>query len=343
MRRLQRPQYRVPTLRDDGSGGRRRVSDCQQYEISGTAPKLFPEHWNRADVKGLLRAMQGRVCAYCESELNGEDVEHFRPKATPEDDPAHGGYWWLAYEPSNYFLSCPTCNRIRKRTSFPLLPGAIRCEYDTRDQINDEKRVLLDPGNDPVEDLLTIGAEDIDARLIPVPDLGADQLSKVQQTIDLLGLNLNPVIRSERSKAYEHAAHAAAEGRWDDLQHAAMRHRPHSLAARIILQRVAPDFMPTAEQEVKDLISSIWLELRRLVEEVRDLRMRSGRVRPLDEREVDILIWALIALANDPGIGQNMNVDAYLGDLLAREKADLRAAILQFFMRVKEASSPRQG
>src|ERR1700690_2130973 len=122
MRRLRRPQYPIPTMADTGVGGRRRLNDRLEY-AGKIIPKSFPPHWTKPDVKGLLHAMQGRICAYCGMSTNGLDVEHFRPKGSIRNDQAHKGYWWLAYEVSNYLLGCTVCNRNRKKTSFPLLLG----------------------------------------------------------------------------------------------------------------------------------------------------------------------------------------------------------------------------
>ena len=91
----------------------------------------------------------------------------FVRRAQIDEDEAHGGYWWLAYECSNYFLGCTVCNRTRKKTSFPLLPGATRCTYTTRDTIASEKRVLLDPAEDPVEEWVTIRSGRFDGQADP--------------------------------------------------------------------------------------------------------------------------------------------------------------------------------
>ena len=321
MRRLRRPQCTVPTMADSGVGGRRRLGDRVEYERTGRAPVGFTAHWTNPDVKGLLHAMQGRICAYCGRSSNGLDVEHFRAKGPIDDDEAHGGYWWLAYECSNYFLCCTVCNRARKRTSFPLLPGTARCTYQNRVAITTEARVLLDPSVDPVEEWLTIDQDDLTGRLVPNPSLNTGDRSRVQDAIDLLGLNLDPEVRSQRSKAYEEAARAAVEERWEELQRCAMRHHPHSLAARILLQRVAPELMPSVEDEMRDLVNSLWNDLRMLISETQDLRGRGKTIRPVDKRQICALGWALIVLRTDPPTGDSAATDAYLGELLMREEA----------------------
>lgn len=318
-------------MADSGPAGRRRLGDRVEFEQTATVPVSFPRYWANADVKGLLHAMQGRICAYCGMGTNGLDVEHFRPKGTVNDDEAHGGYWWLAYECSNYFLGCTVCNRTRKKTSFPLLPGAIRCTYYARETITAERRVLLDPTEDHVEEWLTIDPDDVTGRLIPNPGLNAGERSRVQNAIDLFGLNLDPEVRAQRSKAYEEAARAAAGERWDELRKSAMRHRPHSLAARIVLDREAPDRLPSPEEEMGDLIDLLWTDLRTLVCEIRDLRTRAKPPSRVDERQLQALGWALVVLRSDPPTGDPATADAYLGELLKRETAEIRTEIVTLF------------
>jgi len=66
-------------------------------------------------------------CAYCESNVDATgwgDVEHYRPKRKVEEEPAHGGYYWLAYDPSNLLPSCQKCNQGQgKMNHFPVVPS----------------------------------------------------------------------------------------------------------------------------------------------------------------------------------------------------------------------------
>jgi uncharacterized protein (TIGR02646 family) len=342
MRHLRRPQYTVPTMLDTGRGGRRRQGDRSHYERTAAVRVPFPPHWTEPDVKGLLHAMQGSICAYCGLEV-GLDVDHFRPKGAIDEDPAHGGYWWLAYECSNYFLACTTCNRNRKKASFPILPFTARCTYQTRGTIRAEKRILLDPSEDPIEEWLTLGQGDETGKLIPNADLSTEERSRVQEAIDLFGLNSDQMVRGQRSKAYERAARAAAEQRWDELRLSAMCHRPHSLAARIVLERVAPECLPTAEEEMRDLIDLLWKDLRTLVDEIRSFRARARAPSPVDERQLRELVWALIVLRSDPPAGDPSSADEYLGQLLEREEAEIRTAIAALFRAMQRALAEVSG
>jgi len=52
-------------------------------------------------------------CWYVECRNLGtdDDMDHFRPKGGVKEDPAHPGYYWLAFEWTNLRLSCHRANR----------------------------------------------------------------------------------------------------------------------------------------------------------------------------------------------------------------------------------------
>ncbi len=73
-------------------------------------------------------------CAYCEIRITPGfwgDVEHFRPKRRVDDDPAHPGYYWLAYAPQNLLPSCARCNGASAKGSrFPVTATRWRREAE---------------------------------------------------------------------------------------------------------------------------------------------------------------------------------------------------------------------
>lgn len=106
---------------------------------------LFASKWS--EFKNVFSRAQHGKCAYCEVSVIGAqhgDVEHYHPKAQVqalEDDPetwgnerpylsnvegrkpkvlCETGYWWLAYDWSNYLLSCMVCNEYWKGAIFPV-------------------------------------------------------------------------------------------------------------------------------------------------------------------------------------------------------------------------------
>lgn len=77
----------------------------------------FSAYRNNA-VKHKLELLFHGKCAYCETNYSANapiDVEHFRPKNSPAEDPSHPGYWWLAMDWENLLPSCSDCNRRREQ------------------------------------------------------------------------------------------------------------------------------------------------------------------------------------------------------------------------------------
>jgi hypothetical protein len=112
-------------------------------------------------LKPRLMALSHDKCWYCESkDLRSDNaVDHFRPKNNVKGSTRfplvdeHPGYWWLAFDYTNYRFSCTLCNSIRRDTDgttggkqdyFPLLDEARRC-CDPNGILDDEQPVLLDP------------------------------------------------------------------------------------------------------------------------------------------------------------------------------------------------------
>jgi uncharacterized protein (TIGR02646 family) len=266
MRRFKRSGYVVPTLADTGVAGKKRLSHRKDFEGKGRVPRAFPAHWTKSDVRGLLHAMQGRICAYCLAE-RPLDVEHFRPKA---------GYWWLAYDVTNYVLACTACNRDRKGTQFPLRTGATRITYDNRGTIAAEARVLLDPVDDDVESYFAL-EDDPTCPILPAPELDAAGRHRVREVIDFFGLNLDATVRSKRSVIFEQALRAIQDGRWSDVQKMAMRHSEQSFAARFALAKLAPQYLPSEQDELLALVSMLWGDLKVQLAKLRKLKARETR------------------------------------------------------------------
>ena len=110
-----------------------------------------------------------------------------------------------------------------------------------------------------------------------------------------------------------------------------MRHRPHSLAARIVVQRVAPQLMPSAEEEMTDLLDSLWEDLRELLRDIRSVQERGRRITNADQRQLDALAWAIIILRTDPPARDSAFADAHLAQLFEGEERGIRNEILSLF------------
>lgn len=294
MRQLRRPQFTPPTLREGGAAHRISSRHRLQRESDPESPLTFPRHWKESDVRGILYAMHGRVCAYCQCSIKRDrgDVEHFRPFSI---------YWWLAYDFTNYLLSCKTCNQDRKSGLFPLARGARRATFPQREEVADEARLLLDPAVDAVEDWLRTDFEDDLCRVRNRADAETEPLawSRVESTIRLFRLNLDLALIRERLDVVEKALELLDE-QIDDatsqlrLRRMASRFAPHGVSVRAVLEAFEAQLLPTAEEELRWLFEDFIEDLDRL------RKFFKVREDPILERNREEILWALAALWADP-------------------------------------------
>ncbi len=128
-------------------------------------------------VKAALEELFSDKCAYCETKVaagSDWDVEHFRPKGGVAEREDHPGYYWLAYEWTNLYLSCTHCNQARrdrplwaepttgpsggKLDQFPVEDESTRA-LRPEDRLESERPLLLDPCHDRPEDHLKFGID----------------------------------------------------------------------------------------------------------------------------------------------------------------------------------------
>lgn len=169
------------------------------------------KHGSWGALKNWLAKASNYKCWYCESKSYRApfDVDHFRPKLGVTIDgvklAGHSGYWWLAYEWSNFRLSCQRCNRPEKAggpiasgkaNEFPLFSEANRCATPVG-LIQNEICKLLDPCNQADCELLAHG---IDGEVKPAAKFGSWEYERADYTIKQLSLNNWDAPKSKREK-----------------------------------------------------------------------------------------------------------------------------------------------
>jgi uncharacterized protein (TIGR02646 family) len=149
-------------------------------------------------VKTALETTQNHKCAFCETDIVRfyGDVEHFRPKAAwkqEQSDKLHyPGYYWLAYDWRNLFLSCQFCNQKFKKNLFPLLDNAQRAtSYKTN--ISQESPLLIHPEDDVPEKLIGFRLSEADSIAYPIAGN-----AKAEMTIKFFGFNTDAKLRKAR-------------------------------------------------------------------------------------------------------------------------------------------------
>jgi uncharacterized protein (TIGR02646 family) len=195
-----KPATPPEVLRTKGVKARSALCDAytrapEDYD-SGTKSFTFNSGlYGHADVKKALIKAQAGKCAFCESKIihiDYGDVEHFRPKGgwrqRKTDSLQPPGYYWLAYEWSNLFLSCGLCNQKFKANFFPLKSPTRRARRHT-DDLSAEAPLLLDPAVDDPEAFISFRAE--------VP-YAVDGNMRGTRTISLLGLKREALAEHRR-------------------------------------------------------------------------------------------------------------------------------------------------
>jgi len=163
--------------------------------------------------ESLIELFKGK-CAYCESKflhVYSGDVEHFRPKGKIEEaEPPKPGYYWLAADWNNLYLSCRNCNQtlkhevygskgkitLGKLNQFPLNDPAryVRVHnHPVGISSEDQHRLLIDPCKDIPEKHL----EFIDEGVIK----GIDERGKT--SIKVYALQRVPLVQSREKKQIE--------------------------------------------------------------------------------------------------------------------------------------------
>lgn len=126
-------------------------AQCQRAQLqhdeaieSGEKPEVKSKIYKGADFNIKFTVYFNRTspfsgkCAFCESDVLANqpgDIEHYRPKAKVKDEDGkdimvdidgvnqpHPGYYWLAYDWSNFLPSCRDCNsRTKAKTKGKLI------------------------------------------------------------------------------------------------------------------------------------------------------------------------------------------------------------------------------
>jgi hypothetical protein len=187
------------------------IADATEEELPQILKRLRAEIAKHAGLwaklKNEMADLSSGKCWYCESRETRSDlaVDHFRPKNEVKECATHHGYWWLAFDPSNYRFACDLCNSsheneaagktLGKSTHFPLLNEGTRV-FDPSLNLKNERVALLDPAEEADPGLLGFLDE---GTAVPRYSSVASPLFHNRAVISIGIYNLNDVrIREER-------------------------------------------------------------------------------------------------------------------------------------------------
>ncbi|MCU7882748.1 MAG: hypothetical protein KZQ82_00960 [Candidatus Thiodiazotropha sp. (ex Lucinoma annulata)] len=163
------------------------------------------DHWGK--LKPWLFALSNGKCWFTEARdiASHMDVEHFRPKkeAKALDGAVREGYWWLAFDYSNFRAAGNVPNR-KKGGWFPLHKSSQCSTYAARCE-EAETPYLLDPIRQADVDLL---AFDEEGNAIPTPDANDWEKERVEISIERLKMNDHDALPQERRRVWQNVSEA---------------------------------------------------------------------------------------------------------------------------------------
>jgi uncharacterized protein (TIGR02646 family) len=278
MIRIRKPAVAPPILRERGAA---LTAELCSKIAAGEPISFDHDVYGAPTVKRALCTAQHDKCCFCESKLSHAqfgDVEHFRPKGRAQqadDAPFSPGYYWLAYDWSNLYLSCAVCNQRHKRGLFPLAnPDQRVSSHHRAAELGTEQPLFVDPGTDDPETMIEFRREypaavDANARgKVTIQELGLDRPALCQHrrehrqpylaALKLLVAALRRGIPEDDSavtEALDHLVNATTDG------------AAYSSMMRELLRRLIP------EQAARSLSAATLLEA---------LRVEAARDRPFD-------------------------------------------------------------
>lgn len=170
-------------------------------------------HWG--ELKPWLFALSGGKCWFTDTTNNGShyDVEHFRPKAEAKnfDGSVREGYWWLAFDYTNYRLAGGVPN-AKKGGWFPLCDGSLCSTFGIRCE-ESEVPYLLDPAraSDPL-----LLAFDEEGNAIPAPSADNSEVAqwnqaRAEESIKRYKLNDHDALPERRRKVWRDVSRVIKE------------------------------------------------------------------------------------------------------------------------------------
>ncbi len=157
-------------------------------------------HWG--NLKPWLKQLSKGKCWFSEVRdlYSHWDVEHFRPKklAKSLDGYKHDGYWWLAFDYTNYRL-CGNVGNRKKGNRFPLKKESDRSTYAERCE-ESEAPYLIDPIN--ILDVMLIAFNE-EGDVIPAPGISKWDKKRVEESIEILKLNEHEPLTEARKKVWQ--------------------------------------------------------------------------------------------------------------------------------------------
>jgi hypothetical protein len=189
-------EYLCELERLNGRGSEKEIKARNSYIDSKSA------HWGK--LKIWLQVLSFGKCWFSEvrEKYSHYEVEHFRPKKVAKGlnkNEERDGYWWLAFEYTNYRL-CGNVGNRKKGGWFPLKENSLISAADCRCE-ESETYFLLDP-TDPYDPGLLAFNEEGNA--IPSPECSTEwEKQRAVETIKRLKLSEHERLTEARKSLWQ--------------------------------------------------------------------------------------------------------------------------------------------
>jgi hypothetical protein len=170
--------------------------------------------WRDNRIRNWLLNQFNNKCWYSEAydSVSSIHVDHYRPKGRLKEilgGETCEGYWWLAFDWNNYRI-CGQLLNVKKGDLFPVIEGP-RGTADGNISLALESPCLIDPVDQ--DDVGLISYEKDEDGCVAVCATGAGDVDKkrVEQTIDILGLNRLDKLNQKRATFWDRCLREIAE------------------------------------------------------------------------------------------------------------------------------------
>jgi uncharacterized protein (TIGR02646 family) len=192
-----------------------------EAEVAGKSPDQVRQAVKRARNKAIntksyvwrafgesVKSLSSEKCWYCESleDRSYMPVDHFRPKSCVNECPDHDGYWWLAFEWTNYRYCCIYCNSHTtgknssggKQDHFPLVNAPNWVKEENGD-LHTEEPMLVDPCDPADPNLITFHETGFPREV--VRDEQSVKYKRANKSIEIYHLHHNKSVKTRKRLA----------------------------------------------------------------------------------------------------------------------------------------------
>lgn len=168
--------------------------------------------WRDDRLRNWLLSRFNNKCWYTEAQdsVSAIHVDHYRPKGRVSDLDKNesDGYWWLAFDWTNYRM-CGQLINVKKKDVFPFAE-AQRGNPKDLGSLKLEAPLLIDPVTDDAK-LISYEMDEDGCRAVPQEGIDESDLKRAAATIDILGLNRLDRLNQKRRDVWKLSADKVVE------------------------------------------------------------------------------------------------------------------------------------